>query len=144
MMKIIQFAVVGHLYLMYTAGFYPNGTPGRIDEALGDTWNNTLAPLCAASQRASPALTVLSCQMLTSPYQHSWGEKLCINQLIFEVYSLDAQRFKSFESTCLSSGRKKGKRLFLHCRHWTMQQCKKQPTRCCSLGRHICIWNMFS
>lgn len=79
----------------------------------GNTWRR---PLCGASRRASPALTVLSCQMLTPPYQHCRDEKLCINQLIFEVYSLDSQRFKSFESTCLSSGRQKGKRLYLHCR----------------------------
>lgn len=78
-----------------------------------------------------------------TPHQHSGGEKLCINQLIFEVYSLDSQRFKSFESTCLSSGRQKGKRLYLHCRCLTMQpcSCRNWPTWRCGLGRHICTWN---
>lgn len=55
--------------------------------------------LCAAHHRQpGPASTLLSHQMLTSPYQHSWGEKLCINQLIFEVDSLDSRWFNCLQS----------------------------------------------
>lgn len=64
--------------------------------------------------------------------------KVCLNQLIFEVYSLDSLRFKSFESTCLSAGRQKGAGLSFHCSCWTMEQCSCNNTHSAS------VWDFIS
>lgn len=64
--------------------------------------------------------------------------KVCLNQLIFEVYSPDSQRFKSFESTCLSSGRQRRTGLSFHCRCWTMEQCF------CNNTHSAAVWDFLS